>query len=131
MQAWQHALINILGVFVNKSGDTGLQAALKDCSFSTKHNFNLLSMSKLLHKQGLKIVHGDESLIRIENKKGDVIDFNIVVSTEKGAIYACKFVRTMEIATASTEDMVKLNMNMAHCQLGIKMKTSCGKLQGN
>jgi hypothetical protein len=40
-------------------------------------------------------VCGDESLIRIENRKGDVIDFDIVVPTEKGAIYACKFVHTM------------------------------------
>ena len=46
------ALINIPGVFMNKSGETGLQAVLKDCSFSVKHNFNLLSMSRLMHKQG-------------------------------------------------------------------------------
>jgi hypothetical protein len=52
-----NALIDIPGVFLNKSGDTGLQAVLKDCSFSAKHNFNLLSMSRLLHKQGWKIVH--------------------------------------------------------------------------
>jgi len=57
---------------------------LKDCSFSTKHNLNLLRMSRLLHKQGWKIVRGDESLIRIENGKGEVINFNIVVPTEKG-----------------------------------------------
>jgi hypothetical protein len=77
------ALIDITGVFVNKSGETGLQAVLKDCSFSAKHNFNLLSMSMLLHKQGWKIVRGNESLIRIENRKGEVVDFNIVVPTEK------------------------------------------------
>ena len=54
------ALINIPGVFVNKSGDTGMQAVWKDCSISAKHNFNLLSMSRLLHKQGWKIVHCNE-----------------------------------------------------------------------
>ena len=48
------------------------------------HNFNLLSMSKLLHKQGWKITHGGESLIRIKNEKGGVIDFDIVVPTERG-----------------------------------------------
>jgi hypothetical protein len=78
------ALINVPGVFVNKSGEKGLQAVLKDCSFSTKHNFNLLCMSRLLHKQGWKIVCGDESLIHIENRKGEVIDFDIVMPTEKG-----------------------------------------------
>jgi len=112
------ALINIPGVFVNKRGEKRLQAVLKDCSFSTKHNFNLLSMSRLLHKQGWKIVRGNESLIFIENEKGEVKDFGIVVPTEKGAIYACKFVRTVEVATASTENTMKVNINMAHCLLG-------------
>jgi hypothetical protein len=113
-----NALIDIPGVFVNKSRETGLQAVLKDRSFCANHNFNLLSMLRLLHKQGWKIVSGNEYPIHIENGKGDVIDFNIVVPTEKGAIYTCKYFRTMEIATASTENMMKLNINMAHCLVG-------------
>jgi len=48
-----YALIDIPGIFVNKNKDTGMQAVLKDCSLSMKHNFNLLSMSRLLHKKGL------------------------------------------------------------------------------
>ncbi len=72
------ALIDIPGVFMNQDGDLGLQAVLRDCSFSVKHNFNLPSMSKLLHKQGCKIIHGDETLISIENRKGGAIDFDIV-----------------------------------------------------
>ena len=64
------ALINIPGTFLNKEGARGLQAILKDCSYNAGHNFNLLSMSKLLHKQGWKITHGDKSLIRVENGKG-------------------------------------------------------------
>jgi hypothetical protein len=47
-----NALIDIPGVFVNKSREMGLQAILKHCSFSAKHDFNLLSMSRLPHKQG-------------------------------------------------------------------------------
>ena len=39
------ALIDIPGVFMNKSGEKGLQVVLKDCSFSAKYNFNLLSKS--------------------------------------------------------------------------------------
>ena len=108
-----------------------MQAVLKDCSFSVKHNFNLLSMSRLLHKQGWKIVCGDESLICIEYRKGDDIDFDNVVPTEKGAIYTCKFVRTVEIVTASTESMVKLNINMPHCLLGHQNEYLVQKLQGN
>jgi ATP-dependent protease HslVU (ClpYQ) peptidase subunit len=112
------ALIDIPGVFVNKSGEKGLQAVLKDCSFSAKHNFNLLRISRLLHKQEWKIICGDESLIHIENGKGEVIDFNIVVPTEKGAIYACKFVCAVEVVTASAENTMKVNINIAHCLLG-------------
>jgi len=77
------AVINIPGVFVTQDSKKGFLAVLKDCSFNGGHNFNLLSMSKLLHKQGWKITCGDESLIRIENGKGRVINFDIVVPTEK------------------------------------------------
>jgi hypothetical protein len=42
-----------------------MKAVLKDCSFSAKHNFKLLSMWKLIHKQGWIIVRGDKALIHI------------------------------------------------------------------
>jgi hypothetical protein len=121
------ALVDILGMFVNKNGENGLKAVLKDCSFSAKHNFNLLSMSRLLHKQGWKIVRDDESLIRIENGQGEVIDFDIVVPTEKGAIYACKFVRTVEVATASAESTMRIGIDIAHCLLGHQNEDSVRK----
>ncbi len=91
-----------------------MRAVLKDCSFSTKHNFNLLSMSKLIHKQGWKIVQGDKTLIRMENGKGDVINFDIVVPTEKGAIYACKLARDIEVTTGSIGKPMRLNINMTY-----------------
>ena len=56
------AVIDIAGVFMTKDGDMGMQAVLKECSYNKEHNFNLLSMSRLLHKQGWKITHEDESL---------------------------------------------------------------------
>jgi hypothetical protein len=118
------ALIDIPGVFVNKSGEKGLKAVLKDCRFSVKHNFNLLSMSRLMHKQGWKIVRGNESLVCIENGKGEVINFDIVVPTEKGAIYACKFVQTVDVTMASAERTMKVNINMAHCLLGHRNEDS-------
>ena len=112
------ALIDIPGVFMSKDGTTGMKAVLKDCSFSAKHNFNLLSMSKLIHKQGWKIVNGNKTLIRIENGMGGMIDFDIVVPTEKGAIYACKFSRCVEVAAGSVTMPMRLNINRAHCLLG-------------
>ena len=81
-----------------KDGDMGIQAAMKACSYNKVHNFNLLSTSRLLHKQGQKITDGDELLISIENRKGGVISFDIVVSTDKGVVYACKFVCLTEVA---------------------------------
>ena len=122
-----NALINIPGVFVNKSRKTGLQVVLKDCSFIAKHNFNLLSMSRLLHKQAWKIVHVNETLIHIENRKGDVIDFDIVVPTEKGAIHACNFAHIMEVGTASTENVARLNISKDHCLFGHQNEDSVWK----
>ena len=79
-----NASIDIPGVFVNKSREMGLQAVLKDCSFSAKHKFNLLSMSRLLHKQGWKIVHGNESLIHIEHGKGMSLMLTLLCLQKKG-----------------------------------------------
>ena len=121
------ALIDIPGVFMSKDGKAGMKAVLKDCSYSTKHNFNLLSMWKLIHKQGWEIVRGDKTLIRVENKKGGIIDFDIVVPTEKGAIYTCKFLRCVEVAAGSVTMPIRLNINRAHCLLGHRNKDSVHK----
>lgn len=45
-------MIDIHRVFVSKDSKMELQAVLKECSYDKEHNFHLLSMSKLLHKQG-------------------------------------------------------------------------------
>ena len=111
-------LIDIPGVFMSKDGKAGMKAVMKDCSFSTKHNFNLVSMSKLIHKQGWKIMRGNKTLIHIKNGMGGTIDFDIVVPTEKGAIYACKFVRCVEVAAGSVIKPIRLNINMTHHLLG-------------
>jgi hypothetical protein len=52
-------LSDIPRVFVSKDGKMGMRVVLKECSHNKEHNFNLLSMSRLLHKQGWKIMHGD------------------------------------------------------------------------
>ena len=94
------AVINFPGVFVTKDGNTGMRAVLKECSYSKVHNFNLLSMTRLL-QQGLKVTCGDKKLIHIENGKDGKIDFDIIVPTKKGAIYACRFVHFTELETVS------------------------------
>ena len=86
------AMKDIPGVFMNRNGDTEMRAVLKEFIFHKAHNFNLVSMSRQLHMQGWKITHGDESLIGVENRKGKVLNFNILVPMEKWTVYACKFV---------------------------------------
>ena len=112
---------------MSKDGKAGMKAVLKDCTFCAKHNFNLLSMLKLIHKQGWKTVRGDKTLIRVKNEKGGRIDFDIVVPTEKGAIYACKFSRCVEVAAGSVTMPMRLNINRAHCLLGHRNEDSVRK----
>jgi hypothetical protein len=65
--------INILGVSITNDGIMEMRVVLRACSYNKDHNFNLLSMSMQLHKQGLKIKCGGELLIRIKNGKGGVV----------------------------------------------------------
>jgi hypothetical protein len=109
----------------------GLETVLKDCSFNKEHNFNVLHMSKLLHKQGWKIMLGDKSSIQIENNEDGVINFDIVVPTEKGVIDACKFVRVTEVATANTDVKVRLKTNVANCLLSHRNETQCIRQKWN
>ena len=63
-------------------------------------------------------------MIRIENGKGGTIDFDIVVPTEKVAIYACKFAWSIEVTAGSMTKAMRLNINMAHCLLGHRNEDS-------
>ena len=120
-------VINIPGVFMTEDGNVEMRAVLKECSHSKVHNFNLLSMLSLLHKQGWKIKHREESLIYNENRKGGVINFNIVVPTEKGAVYIRKFVHSTEVATVNTKVSMKVSINTALSLLGHRNEDSICK----
>ena len=90
-------------------------------------------MSRLLHKQGWKISCDDKSFICIENRNGGVINFDIGVPTEKGPIYACKFVCSTEVAMVSTKVGMKANVDTTNCQLAHRnndyvQKTAIGNL---
>jgi hypothetical protein len=112
------AIIDISGQFISKSGETGMKAVLTDCSYNKAHNFNLLSMLRLLHNQGRKITCGDALLIHFENGKDGVIEFDIVLPASKGEVYACKFVQSTEVIAVSTETGKEINVNITHCLLG-------------
>ena len=51
----------------------------------------------------------------------------IFCTYKKGAIYACKFVCTVQVVTASN-NMAWLNINMAHCLLGHQNEDSVHKI---
>ncbi len=120
-------IMHIPGVFMSKEGAVGMKAVLQDRSFSKEHNFNLLSMSRLLYTQGWLITHGDKSLVCIGDRNGGVINFDIVVPTAKGAVYVCKFEQGIEIASGCTTTGTCMNINMAHCLLGHRNKDSIRK----
>ena len=108
--------IDVSGYFLGKDGKPGLKACLKDASFNAMLNFNLMSLTRML-VNGWRVTKGDETGIQIA--KGDhVIDFNIVIPTPKGAVFACRFIRNTDLAAVSTEGQVRMNINKAHALLG-------------
>ena len=108
--------IGIPGWFLGKDGSPGVKACLKDVSFNKGLNFNLMSMSRML-VNGWEIVSGNANGIQI--KKGDnTIDFNIVIPTPRGAVFACRFMRGTDVAASSTETGVRMGIQKAHGLLG-------------
>ena len=80
--------IDLPGQFMAIDGSSGLQASLTEVNFNARHNFNLISLTRLLTK-GWVIAKGDHTGITIRNGGGDLIDFDIVIPTARGAVFAC------------------------------------------
>ena len=111
------SVIDLHGQFVESEGTLGLEATLKDVQVSQKFNFNLLSITKLL-RDGWDVVTGNAAGIVIE-KNGNRIAFDIVVETTRGAIFACRFIRSVgEVAAVGTGAGKKMNVTKAHSLLG-------------
>ena len=108
---------DLKGRFVRKDGGLGMKATLTECSYNASHNFNLISLPRLLCNKW-KIVKGDATGITVKHPSGDVIDFDIVVRTGKGAIFACRFIRDVELAGVSTGAGTVMNIAKAHGLLG-------------
>ena len=109
--------INIPGKFVSRDGTMTMSATLTDVGYNQTMNYNLFSLSRML-VQGWRIKSGDSTGISIENGKGSVISFDIVVKTSRGAIFAARFIRQSETNAASTEKGLSMNINKAHALLG-------------
>jgi hypothetical protein len=110
--------IDIPGQFIGLDGSPGMVGTLTDCNYNPGLNFNLISLTRMLRKGGWKIVKGDHMGIVIEHPNGGDINFDVVIETPKGAIYACRFIRTAEVATVNTEAGTTMNVHKAHGLLG-------------
>ena len=109
--------IDLPGQFMTKDGSSGLKASLTEVNYNDRHNFNLISLTRLLSR-GWEIIKGNHTGITIRNGGGGVIDFDIVIPTARGAVFACRFVRAAEVSAVSTEAGTKMNINKAHGLLG-------------
>ena len=76
--------IDVSGQFVTQDGTLGLKATLTDVNYNEKLNFNLISLTRL-HCSGWSIGSGNAAGIILTNKKGGVINFDIVIPMARGA----------------------------------------------
>jgi hypothetical protein len=74
--------------------------------------------------QGWSIVEGNANRIILQSSTGEQINFDIVVKTAKGAIFATRFIRDIEVTGVSTESSTKMSINRAHSLLGLCDKNS-------
>jgi hypothetical protein len=103
---------------LEKDGSEGLKCTLTDVSYCNKLNFNLLSLTRLLFRGGWIITHGDKTGITVKGREGNSIKFDIVIPTARGAIFAVRFVRDIEVSGAYTGAGTKMNIHKAHGLLG-------------
>ena len=83
-------------------------------------------MTYMLWKGGWKIAKGDHMGIVIEHPDRGKINFDVVIETPKGAIYACQFIWMAEVATVNTEAGTTMNVAKAHGLLGHTGEESTG-----
>jgi hypothetical protein len=125
--------MDIHGQFVNRDGLLGIiVATLTDVGFSTRHNFNLLSVTSLW-LQGWSTQSGDSDGLSILGPDvGSVINFDIVVRTTQGAVYVGRFV-CLECANGAEIEILganpstkprKMSILAAHRMLGHKSEDS-------
>ena len=83
--------MDLPGQFLGKDGSLGTKPTLTEVNYNDKYNFNLLSLTRLL-MNGWSITRGDNTRITIESESVKVINFDIVILTVHGAIFACRFI---------------------------------------
>ena len=109
--------MDLAGQFVDKDGSSGMKGTLTDVNYNDRYNFNLISLTRLL-VNGWKVTKGDKSGITVGNKDGSEINFDIVIPTVRGAIFACRFIRDADTGAVSTDAGTTMNIEKAHRLLG-------------
>jgi Zinc knuckle len=116
------AIGDIPGVFYNKFGEASVSATLTDVSYSRDNAFNLLSIPQLLMKGWTLSGKGD--IVTVTSPDGIEINFDIIIPTKRGWVYATYFKRVNELAAVradGTKTVVppqKLSINEAHAKFG-------------
>ena len=125
--------IDLAGRYVTKDGTYGMKATLTEVNFNANHNFNLMSLTRLLTR-GWRITKGDDTGIYVE-KDGNKIDFDIVIRTQRGAVFACRFIRDeAELSAGSVEKgprLKKMNVQKAHDLMGHMHEDQVQKAMNN
>ena len=83
--------IDLPGQYVTKDDTLGMKATLTEVNFNETHNFNLMSLTRLLMR-GWNIEKGDKTGIYISDGDGNKVAFDIVTPATRGAVFACRFI---------------------------------------
>ena len=114
------AIGDVQGTFHAQDGEEQLKATLQGVSYSPSNAFNLISIPQLMNAGWRVVGEGD----RFVAERGDLtINFDIVIPTKRGKVYAVCFKRTSEVMAVhanGTKERVQvpLNINRVHAKLG-------------
>ena len=98
------SVIDIRGTVCNKEGKPDKEVVLQDVSYMPKGHFNLFSVTRL-QKDGW-ILGGDSKAIWLT--KGDAkLEFDIVIPTKKGMLFAMYIDRHSEVAASGVQTTLK------------------------
>ncbi len=84
-------MVDLPGQFYSRDGHAGVKATITDVNYNEQANFNLFSLTRCLIS-GWYISSGNQNGVVIEDGNGGRIEFDIVILTRRGAIFACRFI---------------------------------------
>jgi hypothetical protein len=101
----------------DKSGNAIRQMVITDVSYLKGANFNLCSLTKMM-EEGWGMFRDNVDGIVMRPGSDEEVYFDIIIKTQKGAIYAGYFKRSEEEAAAVAPSQVHVNVHRLHQMLG-------------